>query len=112
MNHPTEEQFVLYYYGDHANESREIEEHIGVCEHCRGSYQALQRVLNSVDSFPVPERAPEYENRVWASIETRLEKRSRLSRWLREVKPKVKRPYEYWVQEFRALPAALRGFAK
>jgi hypothetical protein len=71
-NHPTEEQFVLYYYGEGA----EIEEHVGNCEQCRASYQALQRVLNSVDSLPVPERAPDYEHRVWASIETKIEKRS------------------------------------
>lgn len=65
MNHPTEEQFVLYYYG----EGSEIEEHIGGCEQCRTSYQALQRVLNSVDSLPVPERAADYEGRVWASLQ-------------------------------------------
>jgi len=78
MNHPTEEQFVLYYYGEGA----EIEDHIGDCEQCRASYQALQRVLNSVDSFPVPERAPDYEIRLWSAIEGRIEKRSVLSRWL------------------------------
>ena len=64
MNHPTEEQFVLYYYG----EGGEVEDHIHACEQCRASYQALQRVLNSVDSFPVPERAPDYENRVWTAL--------------------------------------------
>jgi hypothetical protein len=73
MSHPTEEQFVLYYYG----EGGEIEDHIHGCDECRASYQALQRVLNSVDSFPVPERAPDYENRVWTAIEGRIEKRSR-----------------------------------
>ncbi len=73
MIHPTEEQLVLYYYG----EGGEVEEHIHACERCRGSYQALQRVLNSVDSFPVPERGPDYENRVWSAIEGRIEKRSR-----------------------------------
>ena len=78
INHPTEEQFVLYYYGEGAG----IEDHIGGCEECRASYQALQRVLNSVDSFPVPERAPDYENRLWSAIEGRIEKRSVLSRWL------------------------------
>jgi hypothetical protein len=78
MNHPTEEQFVLYYYGEGGG----IEDHIGGCEQCRASYQALQRVLNSVDSFPVPERAPDYENRVWTAIEGRIEKRSLVSRWL------------------------------
>jgi hypothetical protein len=78
MNHPTEEQFILYYYGEGAG----IEDHIGGCEQCRASYQALQRVLNSVDSLPVPERAVDYENRVWTAIEGRIEKRSALSRWL------------------------------
>ncbi len=78
MNHPTEEQFVFYYYG----EGTEIADHLGTCEQCRTSYQALQRVLNSVDSFPVPERAADYENRVWTAIEGRIEKRSWLSRWL------------------------------
>jgi hypothetical protein len=82
MNHPTEEQFVLFYYGDFAKGASEIEGHIGACEQCRASYQALQRVLNSVDSFPVPERAADYENRVWTAIEGRIEKRSWLSRWL------------------------------
>ena len=78
MNHPTEEQFVLYYYG----ESADLESHIGGCEQCRASYQALQRVLNSVDSFPVPERAPDYEQRVWTGIEGRIQKRSRWSSYL------------------------------
>jgi hypothetical protein len=73
MNHPTEEQFILYYYG----EGTEIEDHVHGCEQCRASYQALQRVLNSVDSFPVPERAPDYENRVWAAVGERMGKRSR-----------------------------------
>ena len=75
MNHPTEEQFVLYYYG----EAAEIEDHVAGCEPCRTQYQALQRVLNSVDSFPVPERVPDYESHVWAAVEKRMEKRSR---WL------------------------------
>jgi hypothetical protein len=75
MTHPTEEQFVLYYYGEGA----EIEDHVAQCEPCRAQYQALQRVLNSVDSFPVPERAPDYESRVWAAVEKKMEKRSR---WL------------------------------
>jgi hypothetical protein len=75
MTHPTEEQFVLYYYGEGA----EIEDHVAQCEPCRAQYQALQRVLNSVDSFPVPERATDYESRVWAAVEKKMEKRSR---WL------------------------------
>ena len=82
MTHPTEEQLVLYYYGDAAGSENHVGDHIGECDECRASYHALQRVLNSVDSFPVPELAPDYENRVWASIESRIEKRSWWSRWI------------------------------
>lgn len=82
MTHLTEEQLVLHYYGEARGVDDHIGEHIGACDECRASYQALQRVLNSVDSFPVPERGPEYENRVWASIERRIEKKSRISRWI------------------------------
>lgn len=64
-DHPNEEQLVLYYYG----EAPEAAEHLTGCEHCRVSYQALQRVLNSVDSLPVPERDEHYEARVWGGIE-------------------------------------------
>lgn len=79
MNHPSEEQFVLYYYG----EAAEIGSHMDGCEACRATYQALQRVLNTVDSFPVPERAADYEDRVWASIEGRVRAKRRLAWRLR-----------------------------
>ncbi len=78
MKHATEEQLVLYYYGEQADE---IQRHLESCEACRGSYQALQRVLNSVDSFPVPERGADYETRVWREVERRLPRRRALA-WL------------------------------
>jgi hypothetical protein len=82
MNHLNEEQLVLYYYGE-TRETVGVEEHLGVCESCRGAYHTLQRVLNSVDSFPVPERGPEYEARVWSALERQLpRRRSFASRWL------------------------------
>jgi hypothetical protein len=79
MKHLTEDQLVLHYYGEAAQES--VEEHLGACEACRASYQTLQRVLNSVDSFPVPERQADYEARVWRSVEAQLPRRRRVSRW-------------------------------
>jgi hypothetical protein len=43
----------------------------------------LQRVLNSVDSLPVPERAADYESQVWQAVERSLpRKRSFAARWL------------------------------
>jgi hypothetical protein len=80
MNHLKEEQLVLYYYGE---ETSSVEDHLGECESCRESYHALQRVLNSVDSLPVPERGADYEAQVWRALERALpRKRSFAARWL------------------------------
>lgn len=80
MNHLNEEQFVLYYYGE---QTEGVEDHLGDCEHCRDAYHALQRVLNSVDSLPVPERGADYEARVWRSVAEKLPRKgSFVSRWL------------------------------
>jgi polyhydroxyalkanoate synthesis regulator phasin len=80
-NHLNEEQLVLYYYG----EAADVAAHIDECDQCRAHYQALQRVLNTVDSYPVPERAADYEERVWASVERGVRKRPvswQLKPWL------------------------------
>ena len=76
MNHLNEEQLVLFYYGE-SPEAAGIESHLAECEACRGDYRALQLVLNTVDSVPVPERNPEYGSAVWQRIEQRLARRRR-----------------------------------
>jgi hypothetical protein len=82
MNHITEEQFVLFYYGE-PDPAAEVESHMAECEACRNEFRALQLVLNSVDSAPVPERGPEYGKEVWQRVSKRipLRKRRTLS-WL------------------------------
>ncbi len=86
MNHLNEEQLVLYYYGETTpdpNVDQNVEKHLGECEECRSAYHALQRVLNSVDSLPVPDRPADYEAQVWRSIEGSLpRRRSFMPRWL------------------------------
>ncbi len=78
MNHLNEERLILYYYGE--ENSKEVEEHLGGCGACRLQYQALQRVLNTVDSAPVPERSAAYGSEVWGRIGPKL-KRRRLPWW-------------------------------
>jgi hypothetical protein len=79
MNHLNEEQLVLYYYGE---QTEGVEDHLGACEHCRGAYHTLQRVLNSVDSLPVPERGADYEAQVWRAVSDNLPRKgSFASRW-------------------------------
>jgi hypothetical protein len=78
-NHISEEQLVLLYYGE-STEAGAIDQHLGECEACRTEFRALQLVLNTVDSAPVPERGAEYGKAVWQRIEKRIGKRKR-SRW-------------------------------
>ncbi len=80
MNHLNDEQMTLYYYGE-AAPSAGIEEHLATCESCRHTYQDLQRALNSVDSYPIPERDASFEDRVWNRLEPRLKRRSFAARW-------------------------------
>ena len=80
MKHLNEEELVLYYYGESG--AGEAEQHLGECESCRVTYHTLQRVLNSVDSLPVPERAADYEAQVWKTLSTKLPRRSFAIRWL------------------------------
>ncbi len=76
MNHLNEEQLVLFYYGE-SPESGGVEDHLAGCESCRADFRALQLVLNSVDSAPVPERHADYGQAVWERIEARLGARGR-----------------------------------
>jgi hypothetical protein len=82
MSHLSEDELVLFYYGE-ALEVGAIEQHLDSCEECRTSFRALQLVLNTVDSAPVPERGAEYGDAVWQRIEKRLgaRKRRRVFAW-------------------------------
>jgi len=86
MNHLTEEQFVLYYYGE-GDGSPAVREHLDACETCRAQYAGLQRVLNVVDSALVPERGANYGSAVWNRLQPSLGwKRQSRMLWLWPVK--------------------------
>ena len=78
MNHVSEEQLVLLYYGE-SSDAAVVDEHLTNCEACRVEYRALQLILNTVDSAPVPERGPEYGSEVWQRISKRLPARRKRS---------------------------------
>jgi hypothetical protein len=80
MNHLSEEQLILHYYGEE-DDGVAAERHLGECEACRALYGSLQRALNVVDSLPVPEPGAEYGERVWKRIEQHLPAR-RGARWV------------------------------
>jgi hypothetical protein len=71
MNHLSEEQLILHYYGEEGD-ALAAERHLDQCEECRSFYASLQRVLNIVDTLPVPARGPEYGAAVWQHIAPRV----------------------------------------
>ena len=77
MNHLTEEELILHYYGEESD-ALAAEQHLDACESCRRLYASVQRVLNVVDSLPVPARGPEYGAQVWSRLESHLPARRRL----------------------------------
>jgi hypothetical protein len=81
MNHLSEEQLILHYYGEagepgepgETEDTLACEHHLEECGDCRALYASLERVLNVVDSLPVPERSAEYGAAVWRRIEHGIE---------------------------------------
>ena len=67
MNHPTEEQLILYHYGEVEGRDR-IASHLEACASCRAGFQALQRVLTAVNTLPVPQRTQGYGAEVWRQV--------------------------------------------
>jgi hypothetical protein len=92
MNHISEEQLVLFYYGEQGEsaggDSPDVESHLEQCEACRSEFRALQLLLNTVNSAPVPERGPEYGSMVWKRIEKRIDKQAGRS---------PRRMFQWWI---------------
>ncbi len=79
MNHLSEEDLVLHYYGE-AGPAAGAEEHLRSCERCRREFETISRTLEDCrGAFPVPEPGVDYEERVWRRLAGRLPKPN--SRW-------------------------------
>jgi len=74
IDHLSEEELILHYYGEEGD-AFAAGQHLDRCDQCRAHYATLQRVLNVVDSLPVPVRGEEYGGEVWRRIEGRLPSR-------------------------------------
>lgn len=76
--HVSQEELILHYYGE--QDGGDVQRHLAECESCRTEFRTLQRVLNTVDSLPVPERNGEYGAEVWRRVQPRIGVSVR-SRW-------------------------------
>lgn len=90
MNHLTEEDFVLQYYGEPAVEP-EAATHLASCESCTARFVELQRVLNSLNHGVVPERGDGYGAEVWQRVAPRLGQASVVA-----MKPSSRREWRVW----------------
>jgi hypothetical protein len=73
MNHPTEDELVLHYYGEGESARPEaIPTHLGVCADCRGRLEALAADLAQFDRLAVPARGESYGRELWQRLRPQL----------------------------------------
>jgi uncharacterized protein YneF (UPF0154 family) len=75
MNHLSEEQIVLHYYGD-AEGAAEIERHLAGCRECRAEFARVQSMLQQIGPVDVPEPAANFEEKTWLNLRDRLPERA------------------------------------
>src|SRR5215471_13918507 len=71
MNHLSEEQIVLHYYGD-ADTPGEVEQHLAACAECRTEFARVQSMLRQIEPVEVPEPAAGFEEKTWLNVRDRL----------------------------------------
>jgi hypothetical protein len=82
MNHLSEEQIVLHYYGD-AESGEEIRRHLAQCPACKAEFDRVQSLLGQIEPSEVPEQPPFFEEKTWLNLRDRLpEKRFGFRQWL------------------------------
>jgi hypothetical protein len=69
--HYTEDDLILYYYGEHRRRVR-VEEHLAECASCSALYRDLAATLALVADPVVPERGDQYGLEVWQKIRHQL----------------------------------------
>jgi hypothetical protein len=82
IEHPPEEDLVMYFYRESDPAEREkLQAHLEQCGPCRAAYQRLEKVLAACDELPVPEPHLAFESRMWNRIEPQLHPLKRREGW-------------------------------
>jgi hypothetical protein len=71
MNHLSEEQIVLHYYGD-ADEATEVVRHLAACGECRAEFERVHSTLRQIEPLQVPELPSSFEEKTWLNLRYRL----------------------------------------
>jgi hypothetical protein len=88
MGHYTEDDLILYYYGE-GRRPAAIERHLASCPACAAIYQEIAGTLAMVVTPPVPDRGDQYGLEVWQQIRYRLPERQ--TRWSRLIEQLFRR---------------------
>jgi len=78
MNHLSDDELVLQYYGDEADAW--ASEHVRNCADCQDRLTSLTRLMSDVDAWQTPERGDGYGRQVWAQIGPEI-RRPKQWRW-------------------------------
>jgi hypothetical protein len=89
MNHLSEEQIVLHYYGD-AEAAAEVEQHLAACAECRAEFARVQSTLMQIMPLEVPDPPASFEEKTWLNLRDRLPEKGGFLRRL------LKSPPQKW----------------
>jgi anti-sigma factor RsiW len=80
MKHVTEEELILYYYGE-AKQPQEVKAHLAACNVCKAEYSSIERTLSQVEPIVAPEPASNYEQKLWYELRPEIAKQTPSRRW-------------------------------
>lgn len=69
MNHLSEEELVMHYYGDSEAETRR---HLDQCEACMAAFRKVEAFLRDLPEIEVPEPGQGWTDELWGRIEPNL----------------------------------------
>jgi hypothetical protein len=71
--HPTEEDFVLLFYGDAGTDDEQrVSTHVRTCDTCRSVWREITASLHAVDGAGIPEPPPDFERVMWAKVQREI----------------------------------------
>lgn len=73
MTHPTDDELILHFYGEHATADRvRIDTHLGSCATCQTLWDEIGRTLTVAGDTDVPEPPADFERVMWARVSAAL----------------------------------------
>lgn len=72
MKHLTDDELILYFYGEARRRAGQIDQHLGECAECAAVYRDIAGTLTLVSTPDAPARGEHYGEEVWQRIRYQL----------------------------------------